>query len=159
MMATNEAKESLVFSVPEAGRLLALSRATAYMLANQGIIPTIRLGRRLVVPKIAIERMLAEAGNKTREKVYQELNHAFVTLGEWVESAPKPGAPVAIAAAKSTAAGPGNGGIAANGALVNAPFCDECGANDEVQLIRWTDKKTHEAKSGWKCQRCKKWAR
>ena len=64
MVTTNETRESLVYSVPEAGRLLRLSRATSYMLANQGVIPTIRLGRRLVVPKIAIERMLAEAGSK-----------------------------------------------------------------------------------------------
>lgn len=64
-MQTAKVKESLVYSVPEAGRLLSLSRATAYMLANRGILPTIRLGRRLVVPKIAIERMLSEAGNKT----------------------------------------------------------------------------------------------
>ena len=65
MVAINENKESLVYDVPTAGRLLNLSRATAYMLANQGVIPTIRLGRRLVVPKIAIERMLADAGDKT----------------------------------------------------------------------------------------------
>ena len=63
-MQANEIKELLVYSVPEAGRLLSLSRATAYSLCAQGIIPTIRLGRRLVVPKIAIERMLAEAGSK-----------------------------------------------------------------------------------------------
>lgn len=64
-MEINEVKESLVYSVPEAGRLLSLSRATSYELAHQGVIPTIRLGRRLVVPKVAIERMLAEATNKT----------------------------------------------------------------------------------------------
>ncbi|MFC2032482.1 helix-turn-helix domain-containing protein [Chloroflexota bacterium] len=64
-MQSNEIKESLVFSVPEAGRLLSLSRATAYMLANQGVIPTIRFGRRLVVPKKALETLLADAGNKT----------------------------------------------------------------------------------------------
>ena len=62
-MQANETKELLVYSVPEAGRLLSLSRATAYALASQGVLPTIRLGRRLVVPKIAIERMLAEAGS------------------------------------------------------------------------------------------------
>ena len=95
----------------------------------------------------------------TREKVYEELNHAFLTLGKWVESASKPAAPVATAAAKPMAAGPGNGSTAANGALGDAPFCNECGSNDEVELIQWTDKKTHAAKSGWKCQRCKKWAR
>jgi len=65
MVTTNETRESLVYSVPEAGRLLSLSRATAYTLAAQGIIPTIRLGRRLVVPKAALAKLLAEAGNKT----------------------------------------------------------------------------------------------
>jgi excisionase family DNA binding protein len=61
-MAMNETKESLVYSVPEAGRLLNLSRATAYMLANQNILPTIRLGKRLVVPKAALEKLLGSAG-------------------------------------------------------------------------------------------------
>ena len=64
MVTTNETRDALVYSVPDAGRLLGLSRATSYMLVSQGVIPAIRLGRRLVVPKIAIERMLAEAGSK-----------------------------------------------------------------------------------------------
>ena len=63
-MSMNEKTESLVLKVPEAGRLLNLSRATAYSLCRQGVIPTIRLGRRLVVPRVALLRMLAEAGNK-----------------------------------------------------------------------------------------------
>ncbi len=54
-------KESLVLDVPEAGRLLKVSRATAYSLAAQGIIPTIRLGKRIVVPRAALLRMLEEA--------------------------------------------------------------------------------------------------
>ena len=61
-MAKRETSESLVLDVPEAGRLLNLSRATAYMLANQGIIPTIRFGKRLVVPRKALEELLASAG-------------------------------------------------------------------------------------------------
>ena len=67
-MKNTEVRESLVslvYDVPTAGKLLNLSRATAYSLCAQGVIPTIRLGHRLVVPKIALERMLAEAGNKT----------------------------------------------------------------------------------------------
>ena len=57
--------ERLTMTVEEAGEALGISRATAYMLAKTGGIPVIRLGeRRLVVPKIAIERMLAEAGSK-----------------------------------------------------------------------------------------------
>ena len=64
-MAHNENKsssESLVLNVPEAGRLLNLSRATAYLLASQGIIPTIRLGKRLVVPKAALIKLLEKSG-------------------------------------------------------------------------------------------------
>jgi len=50
--------ESLVLNVPEAGRMLNLSRATAYNLCAQGVIPTIRFGKRLVVPRRALERLL-----------------------------------------------------------------------------------------------------
>jgi len=63
-MVTKE-NERLTYTVEEAGELLGISRATTYMLARQGIIPTLRLGRRLVVPRIVLERMLTEAGNKT----------------------------------------------------------------------------------------------
>ena len=52
--------EKLVLNVSEAGALLGVCRAHAYKLARTGQIPTIRLGRRLVVPKVALERMLAE---------------------------------------------------------------------------------------------------
>lgn len=58
-MTTEESKGSLVLDVPEAGRLLNLSRATAYALAAAGVIPTIRLGKRLVVPRKALEELLA----------------------------------------------------------------------------------------------------
>ncbi len=51
-----------VISVPEAGQILNCGRNLAYELARQGRIPTIRLGRKLVVPVVALERMLTEAG-------------------------------------------------------------------------------------------------
>lgn len=54
----------LVVSVPEAGRLLSCSRATAYSWANQGLIPTLRIGRKLIVPKAALLKMLEQVGNK-----------------------------------------------------------------------------------------------
>ena len=65
-MKKNEIGEPLVYSVPEAGRLLSLSRATAYGLANQGVLPTLRLGRRLVVPKKALEQLLASSDSLKR---------------------------------------------------------------------------------------------
>ncbi len=64
-MQANEYKESLVLDVPEVGRLLNLSRTTAYILAAQGVIPTIRLGKRLLVPRVALERMLNESGKQS----------------------------------------------------------------------------------------------
>jgi excisionase family DNA binding protein len=45
------AAERLVYTVPEAGRLLGLSRNGSYEAAKRGDIPTIRIGRLLVVPK------------------------------------------------------------------------------------------------------------
>jgi excisionase family DNA binding protein len=61
-MKAEKTTESLVLDVPEAGRLLHLSRATAYALAAQGVIPTIRFGKRLLVPRKALEELLASAG-------------------------------------------------------------------------------------------------
>jgi excisionase family DNA binding protein len=54
-------------TVEEAGKELGISRNTAYQAARAGEIPTIRIGRRLLVPRIALERVLAEAGQKTRK--------------------------------------------------------------------------------------------
>jgi excisionase family DNA binding protein len=46
-------------SVEEAGcDVLGLSRAAAYMAAKSGALPVIRIGRRMVVPRHALERLL-----------------------------------------------------------------------------------------------------
>jgi excisionase family DNA binding protein len=50
--------ERLVYTVPEAGRLLGLSRNGAYAAAQRGEIPTIRIGRLLLVPKGPFHRMV-----------------------------------------------------------------------------------------------------
>ncbi len=41
----------LVVSVEEAARQLGISRSLAYELVQRGVVPSIRLGRRLVVPR------------------------------------------------------------------------------------------------------------
>lgn len=51
--------ESLTFSVTEAARVLGISRTTAYECVRTGELRAVRLGRRLVVPKIAITELLA----------------------------------------------------------------------------------------------------
>lgn len=50
--------ECLTVTVNEAAKLLGIARVSAYALAKTGGLPTIRLGRRLVVPKKALARML-----------------------------------------------------------------------------------------------------
>lgn len=61
-MDTNKT-ERLTMTVEEAGEALGISRATAYMLAKTGGIPVIRLGeRRLVVPRVALQKMLEGNG-------------------------------------------------------------------------------------------------
>lgn len=45
-------------TVEEAGRLLGLSRGSAYEAAKRGDLPTIRIGRRYLVPTAPLRRML-----------------------------------------------------------------------------------------------------
>jgi excisionase family DNA binding protein len=53
-------RDRLALSVEEAGSLLGISRDLAYDLVAQGQLPSVRLGRRLVVPRRALEAMLEE---------------------------------------------------------------------------------------------------
>ena len=57
--------ERVVYTVPEAGRLLGLSRNGSYEAAKRGEIPTLRIGRRLLVPKVPFHRMLDQVATGT----------------------------------------------------------------------------------------------
>jgi hypothetical protein len=65
-MARSKIEEAVMdqpktLTVPEAGRLyFDLGRNASYEAAKRGDIPTIRIGRLLRVPVIALERMLEE---------------------------------------------------------------------------------------------------
>jgi excisionase family DNA binding protein len=50
--------DRLVLTVEEAATLLGISRAFAYEAVNRGEIPSIRIGRRILVPKAALQRLL-----------------------------------------------------------------------------------------------------
>jgi DNA binding domain, excisionase family len=45
-------------SVSEAGKVLGIGRSAAYEAARSGQLPTIRIGRRILVPLVALERLL-----------------------------------------------------------------------------------------------------
>jgi len=60
-------------TVPEAGAMLGLSRPSAYEAVKRGDLPVIRIGRRLVVSRKAIERMLERGTNLNAESADEGL--------------------------------------------------------------------------------------
>jgi excisionase family DNA binding protein len=52
------AAERITLTVEEAGERLGISRTLAYELVRRGEIPSLRLGRRVVVPTRALDRMV-----------------------------------------------------------------------------------------------------
>ncbi len=50
-----------VLTIPETAKILRIGRNSAYEAAHRGQIPTIKIGRRLLVPREALERQLAQA--------------------------------------------------------------------------------------------------
>lgn len=54
-------KLPLAISIPEAGKRIGIGRSSAYAAAAKGEIPTIRIGRRVLVPYDALLKKLAAA--------------------------------------------------------------------------------------------------
>jgi len=52
--------ERQTLKIEEAAKILGISRNTAYDAVKTGQLPTIKIGKRLLVPRIAIERMLSD---------------------------------------------------------------------------------------------------
>jgi excisionase family DNA binding protein len=48
-----------VLTIPEVARLLRIGRNSAYEAAQRGELPIVRIGRRVLVPRLAFERLLA----------------------------------------------------------------------------------------------------
>lgn len=63
--AMEEKPKPQTLSVEEAAVVLGIGRNQAYEGVRTGEIPSIRIGKRLLVPKAALERMLAEAKPKS----------------------------------------------------------------------------------------------
>lgn len=51
-------QDSLTVTVEEVARLLGISRAFAYSLVARNELPSLRLGRRVVIPRRALDRLL-----------------------------------------------------------------------------------------------------
>ena len=50
--------EKRTYTVPEAAEALGIGRNAAYEAARTGQLPTIRIGKRILVPVVALERLL-----------------------------------------------------------------------------------------------------
>jgi excisionase family DNA binding protein len=50
--------EKLTLSIEQAGKVLGISRTLAYHMAHSGGLPILRFGKRMVVPRRALENML-----------------------------------------------------------------------------------------------------
>jgi excisionase family DNA binding protein len=58
----SEQKEPDTYSVPEAGRRVGLGKNASYAAAQRGELPVLRFGRKLRVPRVALERLLSGEG-------------------------------------------------------------------------------------------------
>jgi excisionase family DNA binding protein len=54
----SEPKDRLTITVEEAAAILGISRSLAYELVRRGILPHLRLARRIVISRRAVERMI-----------------------------------------------------------------------------------------------------
>ena len=61
--------ERRTITVEQAGAMLGVSRALAYQMANNGQLPVIRCGHRLLVPLKAFEAMLEVTTASNQPKV------------------------------------------------------------------------------------------
>ena len=60
-MATSTG-ESLVLTIQEAAEILRIGKSAAYEAARTGELPVIQFGRRKLVPRAALEKLLMNAG-------------------------------------------------------------------------------------------------
>ena len=60
MVASNSGDRQTL-TVEEAAAVLGIGRNSAYQAVASGQLPVIRIGRRLLLPRAALERLLAEA--------------------------------------------------------------------------------------------------
>ena len=62
------ANDTLTITVEAAGKLLGVYRNSAYEAVRRNELPVIRIGRRLLVPRAALEKLLASAGDGRRDE-------------------------------------------------------------------------------------------
>ncbi len=57
----SESAAPLTYSVDEVAKLLRIGRSQAYEAVKCGELPSVRIGKRILVPRIGLEQMLAKS--------------------------------------------------------------------------------------------------
>lgn len=55
---SSKSDQPIVLTINEAAAILRVSRQSAYEAARRGEIPTIKIGRRLLVPRARLEKLI-----------------------------------------------------------------------------------------------------
>ena len=63
-----EPRDKLIYTVEETRALLGLSRTLVYEAIRRGEIPSIRVGRRILIPRAALERLLESGVDRSTER-------------------------------------------------------------------------------------------
>lgn len=61
-----QTSERLTYSVLEAAQKLGLSKNSVYQACAKGEIPHIKIGKRILIPKVSLERLLS-GGSQTKQ--------------------------------------------------------------------------------------------
>ena len=62
-MTEKKGENRLTLTVDEAAQALGLSRNSCYQAVDTGAIPSIRIGKRILIPRFALERLLNGAAS------------------------------------------------------------------------------------------------
>jgi excisionase family DNA binding protein len=54
----------IAFSVADAAKYISISRSSLYELNNRGVITFIKVGRRTLVPRVELDRLLEPSGRR-----------------------------------------------------------------------------------------------
>ena len=62
----------LTYTVPEAARLLGISRTSAYDCVRRGEIPALTLGRRILITRAALEQLLGPLPDHAKPTTFDD---------------------------------------------------------------------------------------
>ena len=80
--------ERLTYTIPEAAKLLGLSKSTAYRAVESGDLPVIRVRGRLLVPRERLRQMLNDKEERmTEDNIDPKVAQALDERVDWIERA------------------------------------------------------------------------